>query len=158
MAVFKPNPLGLDELLASPTGPVVKHVVDFAEAVAVAARRNAPVDTGRAGAGALRNSIRVEPVEIATDFITVKVGADPIDPDNGFGYGLVAHEGHGVLRPKRSGGRLNFFWAKKNIDVSAGTVRATGGNPFLTKALTEVNSTTIDGFVLEPGDDLHPIG
>lgn len=158
MGRFEPNVAGIDELLHGVGGPVYRHVEEFAQRVAARARELAPVDHGRVDEGALRDSIHVDLVEVTAAGLTVRVAADPVDRRNGFRYGLVAHEGHGAIHPKSVGGRLNFFWARKNIAVSVTQVGETGGTPFLTDALVSVNESTEDGFQLEPGDDLHPIG
>lgn len=147
----------IDELLTGPTGPVFRVVKDFADLVLIKAKENA-APVGPDSFGALQADLEIkEHVVVPGHSIRYKIGTDPIDPFNGFGYGLVAHEGHGVLHAK-PGGHMNFFWYLKNDAVSAKTVRATGGNPFLTDALIEVNAATGEKFLLEPGDQHGPIG
>ncbi len=147
---FEPNDAGIDAAL---TEFVLPFVRGFAERVAEVAREKAPVDTGRAGAGTLKESIIVIDEGITPTSINFRVSADPIDAQNGFGYGLVAHEGHGDIFPRAGGpGVLRFFWAKKDRFVVALHVNPTAGTPFLTDALIEVNASLSDGFLLEPGD------
>jgi hypothetical protein len=143
----------------------MEYVREFAEAVAEAARVRAPV--GLDGGGQLRDLIEVSTQEIIPGrTIRLKVGTDPIDPTNGFGYGLVAHEGHGVIFAK-PGKNMAFYWAREDRFVDDfRIVNPTSGSPFLTNALLAVNPSsarrtvtlTAEGFRLEPGEHDGPIG
>ncbi len=156
MALFEPNNPEIDRILSGSDGLVLPFVRRFAEEVAEAARTRAPNDFGHGGA--LRDDIHVEDDLISPEYISLRVATDPIDPVSGFGYALVAHEGHGVIHAKNKLG-MSFFWARINQQISgARTVGGTGGTPFLTDALIEVNATAVDGFDLEPGDQNGPIG
>lgn len=147
----------IEELLTGPTGPVFRVVKEFADEVLVKAKENA-APTGADSFGALEADLEIKEHEVVPGHsIRYKIGTDPIDPNNGFGYGLVAHEGHGILRA-HPGGRMNFFWYLKDEAISTKEVRATSGNPFLTDALIEVNAVTGEKFLLEPGDQHGPIG
>lgn len=158
MGRFEPNEAFIDELLHGPVGPVYRHVEAYAERVAIKARALAPIDHGREGAGDLVASIHVDPIVRTADGLTTRVIADPVDRRNGFHYGLVAHEGHGVIRP-RTKPFLRFYWASRGVFVEdALKVRATSGTPFLTNAMIQVNESTADGFLLEPGDENHRVG
>lgn len=162
MARFEPNDIAIEELLTGPTGPVARYVREFADRVADLARELAPVEDGL-----LRESIKVgEEIVVPGKSIRIKVGADPIDPKNGFGYGLVAHEGHGVIQAKREEG-MAFFWHKRNRWAGGFfEIDPTTGTPFLTEALKVVNASSVrhtptlnaDGFQLEPGEHEGPIG
>lgn len=147
---FLPDDAAIDDLLRGPNGLVVRHVKGFAENVVDAARVNA-APHGPDSHGELADSIQVIET-VGVDGLTYRVSADPIDHKNGFGYGLVAHEGHGVILPKEGGiGTLDFFWFAENRYVRLPIVHETPGNPYLTDALKEVNDATADGFRLEPG-------
>lgn len=162
MARFEPNLAAIEELLTGPTGPVSRFVREFADEVADLAREFAPVDES----GRLRDSIKVsDEVVRPGKSITIKVGADPIDPRNDFGYGLVAHEGHGVIFAKPDS-VMRFFWFKEDRFASFLIVRSTEGTPFLTEPLRIVNTRSArhtplfdtPGFLLEPGEHEGPIG
>jgi hypothetical protein len=157
MARLELNDAAIEELLTGPTGPVFRVVREFADLVLVKAKENA-APIGADSFGALQADLEIKEHEVVPGHsIRYKIGTDPIDPFNGFGYGLVAHEGHGVLRAK-PGGRMNFFWYLKDESVSAKTVRPTSGNPFLTDALIEANAALGEKFLLEPGNQHGPIG
>jgi hypothetical protein len=165
MARFEWHDAAIDELLTGPTGPVMAYVREFADAVAEAAKVRAPV--GLDNGGELRDLIEVSTQEIVPGrTIRLKVGTDPIDPTNGFGYGLVAHEGHGVIFAK-PGRNMAFYWAREDRFVDDfRMVKPTSGSPFLTEALKAVNFAsarrtlliTAEGFRLEPGEHDGPIG
>lgn len=154
MARFDPDHIAIDELLTGPGGPVLQHVRRFAEDVALKAREHAPAE-----GGLLRESIEISDERIEPGrSIKLKVGADPIDPHNGFGYGLVAHEGHGIIHAG-PGRDMAFFWAGQGRYVDDfREIRPTSGTPFLTDALKEVNATHGELFLLEPGEHEGPIG
>lgn len=163
MARFEPNEIAIEELLTGPSGPVTRYVREFADRVTDLAKEYAPVDES----GRLRDGIKVsEETVVPGKSIRMKVGTDPIDPKNGFGYGLVAHEGHGVIFAKTDKG-MNFFWHKENRwGWGFQDIQPTEGTPFLTEAVRTVNASSAritplleaGGFLLEPGEHEGPIG
>lgn len=164
MARFEPNEVAIEELLTGPSGPVTRYVREFADRVSELAREYAPVDES----GRLRDGIHVSDDEVVVPgkSIRLKVGTDPIDPKNGFGYGLVAHEGHGTIFAKREEG-MAFFWFKRNRWANGFfEVDPTTGTPFLTEAVRQINDSSArvtplldaGGFLLEPGEHEGPIG
>lgn len=110
----------LDRLLRSPGGPVARDVLRRGRRVEAAARRNAPVATGR-----LRGSISAE-LTGANGVPTARVVASA-------DYARFVHDGRGPIR-----GKLLAFTprgAARPVVVRA--VGPTRPNPFLRNALRE---------------------
>lgn len=92
--------------LRSPTGPVVRHLIERATVVQSAAKAQAPVKTG-----CLRDSI-VKRLEVEGDDPIVRIVCDttPCSPTR-TSYAYWVHEGtepHDIVA--KNGGMLSFFW------------------------------------------------
>lgn len=112
----------LNALLRSPSGPVARELYRRGKRVEAAAKRLVGVDTGR-----LRASI-------STDLIA-RGGVPVARVGTRVRYGLVHHEGHGWIYPKRPGGRLVFRPKGSRTLVFATKVRPVPGTHYLTRAL-----------------------
>lgn len=153
-ARFLPNDPEILELLTGPTGPVFKLVRRVADETLDGARALAPL--GEDAGGALKASLHAKEPEISPgESIRIDVVADPVDPRNGFRYGLVAHEGHGVLHAKNPTGLMRFFWPARGRFVRTPEVNETSGTPFLTDALRIVAA---EDFRVERGDEVGKVG
>lgn len=131
------NRAGLDEVLRSPNGPVVKEVTARARSVSNLAKRKVGVDTGR-----LKGSIQYT-VTIYFDRVVGTIGAQTQ-------YARYHHDGTGIHGPTgkpitpKNGPFLVFTPKKqgrgrgKSPVVFATQVSGSKPNPFLTDALAEV--------------------
>lgn len=153
---FEPNTAAIQELLYGASGPVYQHLVTFAERVEGAAKAVAPVESGK-----LRASIDTSKPVRSVGSLNLTVGSDVRDEEGAtpyYSYALVAHQGHGVIRPRKkkamkflpkgARGTNKFVYAKK--------IRATPGKPYLTFAVKVINQTLPADvqFELIPGDDV----
>lgn len=129
------NRAGLDEILRSPTGPVVKEVTARTRTTSNLAKRKVGVDTGR-----LRSSIQYT-INIQHDKVIGTVGAQ-------VQYARYHHDGTGIHGPTgkpitpKNGPFLVFTPKKtgrggKSPVVFATQVSGSRANPFLTDALAE---------------------
>ena len=121
------NKAQVNALVRGPNGAVAKDMLRRGRNVANAAKRLAPVDTGR-----LRADISVG---VVADSVTpvVRVG-------NSVNYALAVHEGTGIygptgrpIRPRRA--KVLRFKSKGGKVVFARQVRGTRGRPYLRDAL-----------------------
>lgn len=121
---------GLDEILRSPNGPVVKEVTKRTRSTSNLAKRKVGVDTGR-----LRSSIQYT-VNAQHDKVVGTVGAM-------VQYARYHHDGTGIHGPKgrpitpKNGPFLVFTPKGAKKPVFATQVAGSKPNPFLTDALAE---------------------
>lgn len=92
-------------------------------------KERAPRDTGRL-ANSLGSRLREAP-NFVRGFVSTRVK-----------YAMPIHEGakaH-IIRPRRSGGNLRFYWELVGAEVSFRSVRhpGVGATPFMTSALRDV--------------------
>ncbi len=85
MTAVEVHPEAIDALLAAPTSPLGRFLLDFAIRVQTQARRNCPVDTGR-----LRASIGVDLVGTGAG-LQATVGSNVV-------YARFVHDGTRYLR------------------------------------------------------------
>lgn len=121
----------IEELLHSPTGPVVQEVVSRSRTVANLAKRKVGVDSGR-----LRGSIRFT-IQIQHGRVVGTIGTM-------VQYGVYHHEGTGIYGPRRrpitpTSAKVLVFSPKGSGGrvVYATSVRGSKPNPFLVEALQE---------------------
>lgn len=132
MAQVKLSHEGLKVVLASPAGPVAKHVMLLGQRVVNQSKRYCPVDTSR-----LRNSIRQASYASSQGFY-VMVGTD-------VKYALYVHEGTKPHFPPPSAMQP---WARRHgfppgrgggfLVARAISQRGTKAQPFLTDAIEQV--------------------
>lgn len=132
------NQAQLRQFLASPAGPVVRHVEKLTRRVANEARRQAPVDEGT-----LRASIQ-QAVTVTGTKVVGRVGS-------GLDYALYVHQGTGIYGPKgkpivpirRQYLRFEVKSGKlakgKRPVVFAKSVKGSPPKPFLVDALKKVS-------------------
>lgn len=129
------DPKQLAAVLRSNRGPVTRHLIREGERVKQEARRIAPISknprSGDEQGGNLRDHIVKRVANIGGDPAVLVVCEVP--------YALWVHEGtvaH-VIRPRKAGGRLVFYWPKAGRVVSFPKVNHPGTKPnrFLVKAL-----------------------
>lgn len=124
------NQAGLDEILRSPTGPVVKEVTKRTRTTSNLAKRKVGVDTGR-----LKSAIQYT-VNIQHDKVIGTVGAM-------VQYARYHHDGTGIHGPTgrpitpKNGPFLVFTPKGAKQAVFAKQVSGAKANPFLTDALAE---------------------
>lgn len=118
---FVPNPVGIEDALRGPNGPVYKGIVERCVTVSSEAKRRCPVKTGR-----LRASIRWQVTAGPNGY----VGSD-------VNYAQMVHEGtkaHDIY-PKKAGGVLAWESGGQTIFATVVHHPGTKGVPFLTDAL-----------------------
>lgn len=120
----------IQELLHSPSGPVVQEVVSRSRTVTNLAKRKVGVDTGRLK-GSIRFSIQVQGGKVIGTVGTIVQ------------YGVYHHEGTGIYGPKRRPitpvkAKVLAFPVKGGKGMAyARSVRGAKGNPYLLEALRE---------------------
>lgn len=120
----------LNRLVRSPDGPAGRMLLRVGHRVEAAAKRRAPVNSGR-----LRDSITTRMVGVAP--LRVEVGS-------WLGYAIHVHRGTGIygpsgqrIRPRRAS--VLVFSPKGSARVVfARSVRGSRAQPFMTEALREV--------------------
>ncbi len=127
---FVPNLAAIEKLLHAPSGLVYPHVKKFGAEVERLGREKALVDKGT-----LKSKIKSTPLGVGPSGLALQV-------QSGARHSMTIHQGHGVIRPKRSP-YLKF--QPKDLRASGGfvitgKVRAVAGYPFLTAALRQANN------------------
>jgi hypothetical protein len=130
-------PAQINQLLKGPQGPVYKAMVVNADLVKAEAKRlvgvHKPVPGERRARrpGTLRDSIVKRPAMINGDIAFIVGSNDPI--------ALIHHEPQPphIIRPRKPGGLLVFYWPKVGRVVAFRFVHHPGqkGNPYLLNAL-----------------------
>jgi len=126
VATFAPNPAGLTQLLASPTGDVGRWLLAVINEVRIVAQGNAPMVTGK-----LRNSIVARVIPAGVGLIG-EVTAQA-------SYAIYVHQGT-VAHPIEGNPILRFPSAQTGMIVFTPHVDHPGtkANPFLLDALVFV--------------------
>lgn len=140
MATLVIDPGEQYELLHGPTGPVYRVLKLFSDEVVSYVKVNGPLGYDQGGhrtIGLLRADMQIQNVAVGPEGLTFTVGTDPFNPEDGYPYAYVVHEGRAGFRSKKG---LMRFTTRDGEYHERRRVGPAEGQPFLYEAVDAVNA------------------
>lgn len=140
MAKLVLNDAEISELLTGRNGPVYRATKAMADAIVEEVRANGPLGFDQGGhraVGLLREDMRIRDEEFGPAGIKIVVGTDPMNPNDGYHYALVIHQGRDGFTSKK--GPMTFLTRDNGLYEDVWSVGPAEAQPFLYEAVDAVN-------------------